>query len=85
LTCYIQFKFVCSFLKELGESMSERLGGTLNGSAPQRGTVLSVRIRRGIVVHYSAIEMDGYKRLREGQRWSFQSKKPQKEKTSSEM
>jgi CspA family cold shock protein len=68
---YAGVNFFC-FLKEIGVSMSERLVGTIKWfSAPRGYGFIGQETGEDVFVHFSAIEMEGYKRLREGQRVEF--------------
>lgn len=52
--------------------MSERLVGTIKWfSAPKGYGFIGQESGEDIFVHFSAIKMDGYKRLKEGQRVEF--------------
>ncbi len=52
--------------------MSERLVGTIKWfSAPRGYGFIGQETGEDVFVHFSAIDMDGYKRLREGQRVEF--------------
>jgi CspA family cold shock protein len=56
----------------MGERMSERLVGTIKWfSAPRGYGFIGQETGEDIFVHFSAIAMDGYKRLREGQQVEF--------------
>lgn len=51
--------------------MDERIEGTVKWFKNQFGFIAPDRGGKDIFVHHSAIEMDGYKTLKEGQRVAF--------------
>lgn len=51
--------------------MDERIEGTVKWFKNQFGFIAPDRGGKDIFIHHSAIEMDGYKTLKEGQRVAF--------------